>query len=400
MSYLSGEPEDVGVSGAKGEASATGWSPNGEPIITVRGDARNQVRAVPAQVAVVDGWWNILTVNSAWTERAMRTGRGDRLKVGANLKQYVQDTPELNREVADALLAGMHMIETRAQNQFAFNYRSENEKAHYQFTIDCFEVGGRRYATVARVNVTEIYDLRAQAVKLSSNLMQAQASLMRAQEDERRRVAAALHDTAAQHLVGVNLGIARLRAVSQDPKVVEVAEELSGLLEDFHREIRGVTYVMHPPEVQRRGLHEAIRLLCQGFARRTGLEIALRIYGEDRRRGTAVETAVFRLLQESLTNIQKHAGAKYVRIRLGSRAKAFFIVVQDDGVGLPMDWGHRLVGVGLPAMQRRIEELGGCLHLETRRAGHGTTVAAMIPRHGVGLDYLPGNPTEAPVAIV
>ena len=394
MSYLSGEPEDVGVSGAKGEASVPEWPSRGEPIIAVRDDARNQVRAVPAQVAVVDGWWNILTVNSAWSERAMRTGRSDRLKVGANLKQYIQDGTELSPETAAAMLEGMHMIETRTQNQFAHNYRGHDDETHYQFTIDCFEVGGRRYATVARVNVTELYDLRAQTMKLSSNLMRAQASLVRAQEDERRRVAAALHDTAAQHLVGVNLGLARLREVSKDPAVLAMAVELSELLDEFHREIRGVTYVMHPPEIQRRGLHEAIRLLCGGFARRTGLDIALRIYGEDRRRGTAVESAIFRLLQEALANIQKHAGAKCVKIRLGSRAKAFFIVIQDDGIGLPRDWGRKQVGVGLPAMQRRIEDLGGFLHLESRHACEGTTVAAMIPRHTSGVDYLP----EAPLA--
>ncbi|NYT42240.1 hypothetical protein HZY97_15820 [Sphingomonas sp. R-74633] len=398
MSYLSGEPEDVGVSGAKGEASVSGWAARAEPIIAVRGDARNQVRAVPAQVAVVDGWWNILTVNSAWSERALRSGRGDRLKVGANLKQYIHDTDDLGAETAAAMLEGMHTIETRAQNQFALNYRGFDDETHYQFTIDCFEVGGRRYATVARVNVTELYDLRAQTIKLSSNLMQAQASLVRAQEDERRRVAAALHDTAAQHLVGVNLGLARLREISKDPTVLAMAAELSGLLDEFHREIRGVTYVMHPPEIRRNGLHEAVRLLCGGFARRTGLDIALRIYGEDRRRGTAVEAAVFRLLQEALTNIQKHAGAKSVRIRLGSRANAFVIVIHDDGVGLPKDWGQMLVGIGLPAMKRRIEDLGGCLHLESRHSRTGTTVAAMIPRHSAGLDYLPGSAHDQPAA--
>lgn len=293
--------------------------------------------------------------------------------------------------MARTVLEGMHAIEARTQNQFAYIYRGGDDDAHYQFTIDSFEVGGRRYATVARVNVTELYDLRAQAVRLNSTLMHAQANLMRAQEDERRRVAAALHDTAAQHLVGVNLGLARLREVSKDPAVVAMAEELSGMLDAFHREIRGITYVMHPPEIQCRGLHEAIRLLCQGFARRTGLHIGLRIYGEDRRRGTAVEATIFRLLQEALTNIQKHAGAKSVKVRFGSRAKAFVIVIQDDGIGLPKDWGRTLVGIGLPAMQRRIEDLGGCLHLDSRHRRAGTTVAAMIPRHGTGVDYLPGN---------
>ncbi|MDG2534155.1 histidine kinase [Sphingomonas sp. HITSZ_GF] len=396
MSYLSGEPEDAGLSGATGAASISGWSGGAEPIIALRENARSQAGGVLAQLAVVDDWWNILTVNGAWSERALRADRSDQLEIGANLKHYVQQTGDLSAETAAALLEGMRLIETRAQSQFAHSYCSRIDQAHYQVTIDCFEVGGRRYATVARANLTELFDLRARAMQLSSNLMRAQASLVRAQEEERRRVAAALHDTAAQHLVGVNLGLARLREMSQDPAVVALADELSTLLDDFHREIRGVTYVMHPPEIRRRGLHEAVRLLCQGFARRTGLDIALRIYGEDRRRGTAVEAAIFRLVQEALANIQKHAGAKRVQVRLGSRAKSFFIVIHDDGVGLPVGAGQAATGVGLPAMERRIEDLGGRLHLESRKARRGTTVAAMIPRHEAGLDFLPGPMLRQP----
>jgi signal transduction histidine kinase len=398
MSYLPGQPEDVGDSEPRRETGDGKWTPVGDPIIAVRGDARNQVYGVPAQVAVVDGWWNILTVNSAWTEQAIRLGHAEQVKVGANLKRYVEGLAARQGETSMILLAGMGEIETRTVNHFEHLYRARDDGLHYQFSVDCFEVGGRRYATISRTNITELYDLRQQTIKLSSNLMQAQASLVRAQDDERRRVAAALHDTAAQHLVGVNLGLARLREVSKDPIVVAMAEELSGLLDEFHREIRGVTYVMHPPEVRRSGLHEAVRLLCRGFADRSGLDVALRVYGEDRRRGTAVESAIYRLVQEALTNVQKHAGARQVRIRLISRVRAFFIVVCDDGVGLPRDRNRTRLGIGLPAMRRRVEDLGGCLHVKSGQGECGTMLSAMIPRDGAGIDFLPGPTLGLPVS--
>ncbi|MEP9359656.1 ATP-binding protein [Sphingomonas sp. KR3-1] len=362
----------------------------------MRCDARNQVYGAPAQVAVVDGWWNILTVNGSWLEQAMLLGHGELVKIGANFKRYIEELASRQGETSRALLQGLQAVESRAQNHFVHLYRSTTDGVYYQFSVDCFEVGGRRYATISRVNVTELHDLRQQTIKLSSNLMQAQASLVRAQDDERRRVAAALHDTAAQHLVGVNLGLARLRELSKDPIVVAMAEELSGLLEEFHREIRGVTYVMHPPEVRRSGLHEAVRLLCRGFADRSGLDVALRVYGEDRRRGTAVESAIYRLVQEALTNVQKHAGAHQVRIRLISRVRAFFIVVCDDGVGLPKDRSRARLGIGLPAMRRRVEDLGGCLHLKPGLGAQGTTLAAMIPRDG-GADFLPAPMLGVPL---
>jgi signal transduction histidine kinase len=344
-----------------------------------------------AQVAVVDGRWNILSVNAAWKHAADHFGQSGLLLRGGNLRDYFHGDPKLERNGIEVMLRGIREIDAGSTTQFIGSYKAGADDCHFQISISVFETDGRRYSTVSRINVSELIELRAQTLSLSTSLMRAQANLMRAQEDERQRVARELHDTAAQHLTGVNLGLARLLAVSSDPAAIAIAEEISDLLAQFHRDLRGVTYVLHPPELRLCGLHGAVRALCDGLAQRSGLVIDARIYGDDRRRGTAVEAALFRLAQEALANIQRHAHAGHVRVRLESRANTLFVVVSDDGIGLPDGWADRpAAGVGMAAMANRVRELGGRFKIRSQ-PGKGTSIAAAIPRCGAGQAFLPAT---------
>lgn len=341
-----------------------------------------------AQVAVVDGGWNILTVNAAWKHAASYVGQPELLERGGNLRDYFQGDPELDRNGVEVMLRGIREIDAGTTSQFLGSYKAGADDRHFQISISVFEADGRRYATVSRINVSELIELRAQTLSLSTSLMRAQARLMRAQEDERQRVAREFHDTAAQHLTGVNLGLARLLAISSDPAAIAIAEEIGDLLSQFHRDLRGVTYVFHPPELRLCGLHGAVRALCDGLAQRSGLEIVTRIYGDDRRRGTAIESALFRTVQEALANIQRHAQAAHVRVRLESRADILLAIVKDDGVGLPEGWRDRPAsGVGMAAMANRVRELGGKFKIRSQ-PGKGTLIAAAIPRCGAGQGFL------------
>lgn len=342
-----------------------------------------------AQIAVVDGRWTLLTVNSAWAMAARLAGHVSLTEPGTNLVQYLKDSPTADPCAVAVVLRGVQEIDSGAA-QFVSSYRSSVGNCQFQVSISVFEAGGRRYSTISRINLTELLQLRAQTRKLSSSLMRAQANLVRAKEDERERVARELHDTAAQHLTGVNLGLAKLLAVSSDPAAIAIAEEIGGLLAEFHRDIRGVTYVLHPPELQRCGLHEAVRALCDGVGRRAGLDVAWKIYGRDRRCGNAIEAAIFRIVQESLANILSHAHARHVRVRLESRDDVFLLVIKDDGVGLPKDWRTRpALGVGVAAMAKRAREFGGRFHIRSRLPGWGTIVLAAIPRHGAAPAFFP-----------
>lgn len=248
----------------------------------------------------------------------------------------------------------------------------------------------RSDAAVSQADVTELADLRQRNLQLAASLMLAQANLIRAQEDERRRVASDLHDTAAQHLIGVNLGLAHLREIAADPEVAALAADLAEMLQQFHRELRGITYTMHPPALLEHGLHASVRALCEGLAKRSGLEVSLSIYGEDRMRGTAVETAIYRIVQEALANVQLHAQARRVRVRLGCHHAVFVVAVADDGIGFPSGYdAHADHGVGLAGMTKRMTDLGGQFRAGSRRGHRGGIVVATAPREGAGQAFVP-----------
>lgn len=364
------------------------------PDTLLDGESLQQmVDALPAEVAVVDEHWHIVAANAAWLDAAMRSGLGALVGIGGNYRRLCEWSLMSGIEDGEKILKAMDAIDEGRMRQFLHTYRSPLDGQYFHISIALFDAPGARYATVSRLNMTELFELRRQRLHLSASLMKAQASLMRAQEEERQRVARELHDTAAQHLVGISLGLARLHQASSDPIVTSVANELSGLLEQFHRDVRGLTYLLHPPQLRHCGLHAAVQSLCTGFAARTGLDIQLRIYGEDRMRGSAVEATAYRIIQEALSNIHKHAHATCARVRLSDRPEALFVTIDDDGVGLTAALDHACsdlaaLGVGVPGMIARVDELGGRFAIRTRPNGRGTAVAAVLPRAGAAPDFV------------
>jgi signal transduction histidine kinase len=349
---------------------------------------------MPVQVAVVDAEWRILSTNAAWDESALRHASGALFCEAPSVRSSGALRLMEGSKAADAVLGAMQAIDDGDPTEFVHAYRSRDDE-QVQISIVPFRIGGARFATVSRLNMSVLMQLRRERVQLSARLMRAQSRLMCAQEDERKRVARDLHDSAAQYLVGIGLGLANIRQVTDDPPVTALVDELSGLLDQFHRELRGLAYVLHPPQLENCGLHAAIESLCNGIATRAGIEISLRIYGVDRRHGSTVEGAVYRIVQEALSNVHRHAHASHVRVRLSNRADALFVVVEDDGIGLP---GSRegaddivMLGVGIPGMIARISELGGRFVIRGHRRGKGTVLGAVIPRHGLGQAFLVGE---------
>lgn len=349
---------------------------------------------VSMQVAVVDAEWRIVSTNIAWDESALRHGQGALPGDGQRSRWFNALRLTEGSTSAAAVRGAMQAIDDGDAAQFVHAYRSRDDE-QIQITIVPFRIGEARFATVSRLNMSALMRLRRERVQLSARLMRVQSRLMSAQEDERKRVARDLHDSAAQYLVGIGLGLANIRQVSNDAPVTALVDEISGLLAQFHRDLRGLTYVLHPPQLESNGLHAAIESLCNGIATRAGIDISLRIYGVDRRHGSTVEGAVYRIVQEALSNVHRHAQASHVRVRLSNRADALFVVVEDDGIGLPGsgegvdDIGT--LGVGIPGMIARISELGGRFVIRRHRRGKGTLLGAMIPRQGLGETFLAGE---------
>jgi two-component system NarL family sensor kinase len=208
--------------------------------------------------------------------------------------------------------------------------------------------------------------------------------LMHAQDDERRRIAQMLHETTAQDLAALKMLLARLNRTTdrlRDAERSALTESIS-LAEQSMTAVRTLSYLLHPPFLDEAGLLSALRWYAAGFAERSGIKVDLDVPDGFERLPLATETALFRIVQESLINIHRHAGSETARIRL-QRDGELVLEIQDLGHGIPsasleqIRSGRGGLGVGIAGMCERIEQLGGRLEIESD--DHGTTIRARLP---------------------
>jgi len=207
--------------------------------------------------------------------------------------------------------------------------------------------------------------------------------LMYAQDDERRRIATMLHETTAQDLAALKMLLARLNRTADrlgDGERNALRESIS-LAEQAMTDIRTVSYLLHPPFLDEVGLLSALRWYAGGFGERSGIKVDLDLQDSLERLPLDTETVLFRVVQESLTNIHRHAGSKAARIRLRRDAETLVLEIEDQGSGIPSASLKHIAsggaGVGIAGMSERIEQLGG--RLEVISSDHGTTVRVWLP---------------------
>ena len=206
---------------------------------------------------------------------------------------------------------------------------------------------------------------------------------MHAQDDERRRIAQILHETTAQDLAALKMHLARLNRTAShltDTDRGALTESIA-LAEQSITEIRTLSYLLHPPFLDEMGLLAALRWYAAGFAERSGIKVDLELPGSFERRPLDTETALFRIVQESLINIHRHAGSEIARIRLCRDAETLVLEIEDRGHGIPSASPRHIMnggdGVGIAGMCERLEQLGGSLEIES--GDGGTTVRARLP---------------------
>jgi signal transduction histidine kinase len=212
--------------------------------------------------------------------------------------------------------------------------------------------------------------------------------LMRAQDDERRRIAQMLHETTAQDLAGLKMLLARLNRTSDhlsDGERSAVTESMS-IAEQAIAQIRTLSYLFHPPFLDETGLLSALRWYADGFAERSGINVDLDLPATFERLPLDTETALFRIVQESLTNIHRHAGSRTAHIRLRRDAGTLVLEIADRGRGIPeaslkrIRSGRAMFGVGIAGMTERAGQLGGSLEITSSDRGTtGTTVRVQVP---------------------
>src|SRR6266850_4200567 len=211
--------------------------------------------------------------------------------------------------------------------------------------------------------------------------------LLRSQDEERRRIARDLHDSTGQDLVALATMLGQLRSSipSVDRKSARLLSECKTLADKCIRDVRTLSYVLHPPLLDEAGLVEALRDYAGGFTKRSGIQVELEVSPRVGRMERDVEMALFRVVQESLTNIQRHSGSQLAKIRI-HRNSNLTLEISDLGRGLSAGVrrgkeGLRFeVGVGIPSMHERVKLIGGRLEIDS--SSHGTTVRVTIPLGG------------------
>jgi two-component system NarL family sensor kinase len=221
--------------------------------------------------------------------------------------------------------------------------------------------------------------------KSEDTLRALSGQLLRSQDEERRRIARGLHDSTGQNLVALSTELAQLwsSVPSSNRKSRKLLSACQELVHRCVREVRTLSYLLHPPMLDEGGLEDAIRHYADGLAERMGIKVALEIPPDLERMKPDVEVALFRVVQESLTNIQRHSGSRRAKLRILRDTEKITLDVSDRGKGMggpkrKQNGGAPFgIGVGIPSMTERVRLIGG--QLEIKSGGRGTTVRVTIP---------------------
>jgi PAS domain S-box-containing protein len=215
-------------------------------------------------------------------------------------------------------------------------------------------------------------------------LEQLTARLLQLQDEERRRIARELHDVTAQNMLLIVTNLSRLKQGRYLPSEFDnILIDCYKLGKESLKDIRTFSYLLHPPMLDESGLFDALQWYVDGFINRSGIYVDLVMPGEVERFPSEVEIALFRIVQESLTNIHRHSGSETAIIRLEREEKQLVLQITDRGHGMPgavRSPGTNetlLLGVGIPGMRQRIRQLGG--YLDIKSSEQGTTVRVTVP---------------------
>ena len=205
--------------------------------------------------------------------------------------------------------------------------------------------------------------------------------LFKTQDEERRRIARELHDSAGQILAALSMNLTPL--ASEDgrfpPAAVKAIKESVGFVKELSNQLRTISHLLHPPLLDEVGLSSALRLFLEGFEERSKIKVNLDIPSDFARLPPELETAIFRVVQECLTNIHRHSGSRVAAIRIIRDENEVRVEVRDQGKGMPSggDGSPRKVGVGIQGMRERIKQFGGRFDIRSNKKG--TTVVATVP---------------------
>jgi PAS domain S-box-containing protein len=234
-----------------------------------------------------------------------------------------------------------------------------------------------------RARTRELEQRNAEVLRRSDQVRELSWRLLRAQDEERRHIARELHDSAGQTLTVLGMNLAQLvqKAGRTAPELAAEAEVTQEMVQQLHRDIRTTSYLLHPPLLDENGLCSALNWYTQGLIERSALKICLDIPQDFGRLPRDMELAVFRLVQECLTNIHRHSGSETATIGIARDTNEVTVRIEDAGRGMSP---QRLAeiqaggsGVGIRGMRERLSQFKGQLKIESDDTG--TRILVSIP---------------------
>jgi signal transduction histidine kinase len=296
------------------------------------------------------------------------------------------ETPEKNRlsQMASELITkNQQLAEAREQNaaneRERINVEQQLRAANEQLDLKIQE----RTSELTQSNQLLQSEIQRR-VQTEEMLRKLSARILTLQDEERRRLGRELHDSAGQLLAAlhINLGVIAQRT-QNDPSLSARVADSAALADQVISEIRTLSYLLHPPMLDETGLASAVEWYARGFSDRSKIAVDLDIDSALPRFPTEVETAIFRIVQESLVNIHRHSGSRIASISLQANAEGASLTIRDQGCGIPveilksMEDGGANIGVGIGGMRERARQLGGAICI--RRTNPGTLVEVTLP---------------------
>jgi signal transduction histidine kinase len=256
----------------------------------------------------------------------------------------------------------------------------------------CRDISERKSSEAALKEAHE--QMEARVKERTSELDRAQerlrmlsGRLLRMQDDERRRIARELHDTAGQLLVALNLilvPVEKALRAEHSELAPQVTESLR-LVDELSSDLRTMSHLLHPPLLDEAGLHSAVRWYVEGFAERSKIDVDLELDPMVGRLPAEIETAIFRIVQEGLTNIHRHSESSSASIAITRDAHDLKLEIRDQGKGMSVPPPRP--GVGIQGMRERVRQLGGELKIESGKSG--TRVTATFCADATSRESLP-----------
>jgi signal transduction histidine kinase len=313
---------------------------------------------------------------------------------GFELADMIRQHPRFQK-TAIIFISGVHLTDL------------DRLKGYERGAVDYLSVPVNPELLRAKVSVfADLHRKTHQLELLNRQLRTLSSNLIATQDDERRRIARELHDSLGQELSAAKMMTDKIVMLNRSPEARNEAVEISKLIDDAIQQVRSISYLLHPPLLDEIGLQSALQFYLEGFTKRSGIEVMLDMQPTNfPRLALEMETAIFRIVQEAVTNVFRHSGAREAWVTLVKDDTRIVGTVRDNGKGISdgvMEGRLDRIGVGIGGMQQRVKEFGGDLRIGN--ANPGTFVEVTVPIEPVANDSQggqasPDGPSRRAVAL-